>query len=560
MNSRGDTLLIPVLIVEDESLIRSLIANSLDWQELGFSIVGEAEDGEGALDLVETLRPRLVIVDINIPFINGLDFAERIRRDYPSVFIIILTGYEEFRYAQRAIKLGVLSYLLKPIDSNEMRESLLSARRAILVDEGVRYATMHKKTAPPNDLGANPTGREAKDQFLRTLIEGGSKLQSTEVEDRFRLYQFSIEPRNLLVCLFSELEPKSSDDSDELDSIASVLERLGVAGQLFTDGSGRVVLLVNEVLGEKNFHGRPFYRGCEEVQQLNRERGRAVPNVGIGTTALTPLELEESYRAAETACAQQFYFGQGKIFAYLESASQRPSEKRSFRSNIDHDRVMVLLRSAKLDELHQVFRELFVRLRSEMPRRQYCEMTVMEAVTIVMEYLLENAIDPPSVIEEASDALTSLQEMPTLRDMEQWLKGVVVGAVDKVRGGSGGRTQKIVAKTRHYIERNFRNPDLTLSLIADHISVTPSYISGVFKRRTGVSIVAYITDQRVRQARDLMDREPLLPVGDVAERVGFADPYYFSKVFRKHVGVSPSSYARGKRISRASNQKISREP
>ncbi|HOV37491.1 MAG TPA: response regulator, partial [Spirochaetales bacterium] len=181
-----ETLHIPVLIVDDEYLIRSLIRNAVDWEKLGFQIVGEAEDGEQALQLIEQFKPRLLIVDINIPFLNGIELSIQVHLRYPYIKIIILTGYEEFQYAQKAIQAGVLNYLLKPLDTEEFQKSLEQAKDLILEEEKNKLLTLHTGTSNGKEVGM------LREQFLRSLLLPGNSFTDSELEGSLRMYHIQL--------------------------------------------------------------------------------------------------------------------------------------------------------------------------------------------------------------------------------------------------------------------------------------------------------------------------------------------------------------------------------
>ena len=263
--------LIPVLIVDDEYLIRSLIRNSLDWEGLGFRIVGEAEDGETALKLVEELKPRLLILDINIPFLNGLEVSRRLRSSRPDVKIIILTGYEDFQYALQAIKAGVLNYILKPINAEEFQAALGLAREVIR-SEG--------KTSLP-DFADAEVGLPARERFFRLLVTGGAGFPEKTVADRFRLFKTGLSPENFVTILFDvrRLGEGKTVRALEQDLQAFLArlpsERLKALPpyELFPDEAGRLVLLVNDDPLTSRRKDKAFYPLAEVFRAAGREAG-----------------------------------------------------------------------------------------------------------------------------------------------------------------------------------------------------------------------------------------------------------------------------------------------
>ena len=139
-----------------------------------------------------------------------------------------------------------------------------------------------------------------------------------------------------------------------------------------------------------------------------------------------------------------------------------------------------------------------------------------------------------------------LRRLGTLKELEDWILRLIRAIQSKIDLSIRTRTHQVVRKAKLFIERNYARSYITLEQIAEHLSVTASYLSTIFKKELGVSVISYLTEVRLKKAKEIMDSKPLLPIMDVAAQVGYSDPYYFSKCFRKHYGLSPSSYLRRK--------------
>ena len=531
--------MIPVMIVDDEALIRSLILRSVDWNDLGFSVVAQAENSEEALAFAEEHNPRLAVVDINIPFINGLDLAARLKSLYPRMVIIILTGYEEFSYARRAIHIGVLNYLLKPIDPEELRSSLEAARTVIMEEERSLYRRGQR------DAGSQQE-EDPRGDFLRAMLKRSGRLSPGDIENGFRLFGIEIADRNIFPVILETREEVSLSREMLQRVLDSFIRNTFKAFELVCMNKNSWVLLGNlSVEAAEN----PRDLLLQAAQHLRRNIATELKlrcSLGIGSVASVPEELGEAYMHAVKALSERFYSGEDRVYA-CQPEKDGNKESSSYRSPVDRNSLMVLLRSGSEDEINELIHELFEELRLQRPRRQYCEMAVMDVVSALIEFLDENSIGLSSMFQDGSDALAAVQGMETLPEIRSWLEKLISQIFLRIRGNVSSRTRMIVQKAKEYIERNYRDDSLSLDRIADHISVTPSYISGVFKKQLGVSIISYLTDFRIRKAMELMERDPLLSVGEVAEAVGYADAFYFSRVFRKQAGISPSIYARGNR-------------
>jgi two-component system response regulator YesN len=266
---------------------------------LGFQIVGEAEDGEAALEMAGELNPRLMILDINMPFINGLELAEIIRQDYPLIHIIILTGYEDFQYARKAIRTGVLNYVLKPINPEEMSEILQSARKKILIEERNRLVSLQGKVTQ----GA-PVPRQLKERFLHTLISPDTPQTDGDILDRFRFFHLSLKSGLFVVCLIDGILPDS------------FTEKLPLEGyEVFSDFRGHTVLLTNEDSRISRLKSQAYYSLIMELLAESKKSANDM-TIGISHAVDAPGDIPEACKTAEQALNEQYFRGKNQIFTF----------------------------------------------------------------------------------------------------------------------------------------------------------------------------------------------------------------------------------------------------
>ncbi|MCX7708781.1 MAG: response regulator, partial [Clostridia bacterium] len=165
--------MLKVLLVDDEEIIRSGIAQGIDWAQLGFQVIGEAEDGEQALQAVKEMRPDVVITDIKMPFMDGLQFIEAVKPQYPNVSIIIISGHDEFHYAQKAVKLGAYDYILKPIELEYLKEILVNIRKEHEVELEKEMEVNHLRDKISENIC------DLKEKFIEDVLYG--KLSAEEI-------------------------------------------------------------------------------------------------------------------------------------------------------------------------------------------------------------------------------------------------------------------------------------------------------------------------------------------------------------------------------------------
>lgn len=512
---------IPVLIIEDEYLIRSLIRNSIDWESLGFQVVGEAEDGEQALELVQQIRPRLLIVDINIPFMNGIELATRVRLQNPHIQIIILTGYEEFQYARKALQVGVLNYLLKPLNPEELIQALSKAKQIILKDE----MEIIQKFGISNQ-GQAVDVSIVKTEFLRTLLK--SPLDE-QLKVRLKLYKVNIPPL-ARICLSSG---KGILDPVFIDLLPPTLV-------VFPDEDGRLVLILPDDPGKVRLQDTEYYGICRRLIEKGKDSGVAV-TVGISGSFSQFEEIPRVFHEAEQALEEKFYKGPQKIYLFVLGAQK--ARETELPLIVDKRQLLIVFREMK--RVKETVSALLDQMKAIQAPRKYCELVCIEIISILQEYFEEQGIDKMTEFFK-KDIFKIINELDYFTSLRTWLLQFVEDALLRSTHKVNHRTQFIVQKAKEFIERNYAKKSLTLEQIADVVNVAPNYLSTVFKKKLKVSVIEYLTSYRLKKAKDLLDEDPLLTITEVSDKVGYMDPYYFSKCFRKQYGLAPSFYIRNK--------------
>lgn len=507
---------IPALIVDDEYLIRSLVRNSVDWDALGFNVVGEAEDGEEALALVEELRPRFMVVDINIPFVNGLDLSLRLRELHPEIRIVILTGYEDFQFARKAIKVGVVDYLLKPLNPAELEKAAVSARESI------------RKFDEENQAASSGALR-SKEEALRDLLFKSADAAAAE-SIPFRL-NIDHKAQPIVLCL-AEIDPSLS--AEEVRALVPP------ACEVFPDRDGRLIILFNEDKRTIRLKDKAYYAVCETLVSVLSSRGRSV-SVGFSLPALGLSSLPDAYAQASSALDESFHFGVNRIYPFAEVRAAGDASAKT-PALPPRESLIMLLRSGNEKEMTRIVQSLFRELGAAKASRPYCEMLCLELILVLNEYLKDADSSVQELLGTDEDYYRLVRALKTRSEMESWLSDLIRRGGVAVETQGKTRTHLVVKKAKLYIEKNYARRGITLEHVAENAAVTASYISTVFKKEMGISVIEYLTNVRLEAAKKLMDADPLTTIVEVSDRSGYSDPYYFSKCFRKRYGLAPSVY------------------
>ena len=539
----GNPLSIPVIIIDDEELIRSLIIKSVDWERLGFTIVAEADNSDDALRLVRETRVQLAMIDINIPYINGLELAKLLRQGNPELSIIILTGYEEFSYAQQAIRIGVTNYLLKPLKPEELRQSLEEVYREVMErEQGDFVERLSRQLDLEGDL-------RTKEEFLRILLAQSNLVSLETLQQGAALFRLDlVDPLVRFFQVFVVTTKNMTNKAQVLAEthLAPLEAQHPVSLHWTVDYQGSPALIA--------FWNEDDARSCRAMGEqiaisLRHQiaiRGKLPCSVGVGTLEREASAISHSYQHALTALSERFHTDQDRVFAYRGEQQYATQPNSELLALFDPKRLIVMMRGGAENELLETIRRGTRIMQDQHLQREQCSLQVMRYVNTLESFLQEQRLTIIQVFGESFDLFRSLQGLESLRALCDWLEWLTAQTFLTVVDNGKSRTHVVVMRAKRFIEQQYSRSDLNLERIAEHVMVSPSYLSGTFKKILGVSIVSYLTEFRITRAKHLMDADPMLTIAEVAEAAGYSDAFYFSKVFAKQEGLNPSQYIKRK--------------
>lgn len=527
-----------VILVDDESVVRDGLKNTIDWQKHGFALAGDYANGREAWDAIEDAKPDLVISDISMPFMDGLELTGLIAANYPYIKVLILTGYDEFEYAQQAIRLKVSDFLLKPITAAEIRE-LLDKVRAEMDQEKQRredLTRLHSQLHQSLPL--------LKERFLERLVAIG--LSRPEIEERFAYFGIpAASPPYLALAAdiddFGDRETHFSDahDAEFLRFAAfnifeeTVQHREDVL--LFRTREERMVAVLYGHEDESALSEQAFGI-AEEVRHLvNRFLGFTL-TIGIGRPCASAEQLPQSYRGALSALDYRFLMGKNRVLGIADLEGE-PVAARS--PDEGSRRLAAAVRTGSAAEacahIEDSVREL---KRSRLPI-EACFLHMQKLVLTLMDVMQELGIRSGS--EALPLWLTDVYKFKTLDEIERWLKEIVSAITNAAASSRSRFIREQVGKATAYIEANYSSDRLTLQEICRHVLMSTSHFSQMFKQHTGETFIEYLTRVRMDKAKTLLRTTPL-KFYEIAGQVGYADPNYFSLLFKKHAGLSPRDF------------------
>ncbi len=523
------------LIIDDEPIVREGIARTINWEEHGFELVGVFRDGREGLEGVEQLRPDVILSDVCMPFVDGLELAATVAAQYPRIKTILLTGYDEFEYAQEAVRLNVRDFILKPITAAELRE-VLGTLRQELDEEHAQFRNSERQRQQLTE--SLPLLQE---RFLNGLIR-----QNTPMKDamqRAELLELQLPGPRYHVLLCDQDRDTSEAPAEVSFSEITVQHEIAKEAQqlgdvvVFGTLNDQVVILVS--LPETGDPLPASLRVAEAVSDhVERTLGRTI-SIGIGDVVSSLDQLPRGFETARVALEQRFVLGPRQIISMDQvrgnnqpPVSQQPTERRG--------------------EFIQALKTADPAMAVAAVRR-VLEPVVLQGdigeVLVVTNRILADAlntldaleVDYRGMMEVGDNPFATLGRMKTIQEIYDWFEQFIRHASTAL---DSRREQHSLSKVRgaeQYIREMYQDRTLALQDVCTALAVSKSYLTMVFKKHTGMTIVEYLTEVRMEEAKALL-RGSDLRVYEIAEQVGYRDAHYFSLTFRKQVGQTPSEY------------------
>lgn len=528
-----------ILIVDDESFVREGIKENINWQEHGFELVGDCSNGMEAMEAVDKFKPDIVLTDICMPFVDGLELTRYIVEKYPWIKVVILTGYDEFEYAQQAVKLKAYDYMLKPITANELRKVLDKLKKE-LDDESHKLEDFNKLKKQLRE--SLPL---LKERFFNRLIQGN--LRDSEIWEKLEHFDIDLAGNTYLVFTvdiddYGDLKLAHPETDDELFHFAvyniseEILSEKEKCIVFQTSTEKTVAILVGE---DAQTLQESAISSAEKIRQAVEKYLKFSVTIGIGKSTTNICDINLSYKYALSALDYRFLLGKNRVIGIYDiegSTIERPIYNKEWERKL-----VSAIKTGTTDEINSITASLIQSLKESYTSVNKCYYQVQQAVMSVIGALNELGVSEMEVYGEEETLLTGIYKLKTLDEIRKWLEGLFRRASDHLTGRRNDYCQVQAAKAVEYIKENYFNTELSLNAICKHLLMSTSYFSSIFKNYTGQTFVEYLTKVRVEKAMELL-KATSLKTYEIAEKVGYNDAHYFSMIFKKASGCSPSDY------------------
>ncbi len=527
-----------IILIDDEPLILAGIASLICWEEHDCCIVGKATNGHTAIDLILDTRPDIVITDIRMPVMNGLELIQACKEKNCEFAFIFLTNLEDFQLAKEAVHLGATDYLVKlDLKPQTLIQALERAK-----EHCSRMESHHNKELYALLLKDSRKQLEQNyfSQLLLTPPSDSEFAFNPEIDASYRnayLLLLQMKPEQIL---FGQTEPYDFQfiSSQLLDVVSGIGTRYFSSHAMLMPQKDTMLLVVSPKAESDN--EKALSEFCTKVNVALGTYFALTALFGISQKSRETSRLPQALSEARSALGRCYYDSALGISFYQDQKSRlRQPAQREFNINFLKKSMSAAVLENESQDLKEIFRELsdlFAQYKPDKPQ-------AVSACINIYSYLhdlLQNESTRENAFPYSIDIAKQLSGLGSLDDILLWLDSFCEKICAMLAERKEKRSDKFVYMAKRYIHEHYREK-LTLSEIAEHLTISPGYLSSTFSRYMNKTVSDYIAEVKIEHAKELIDSGQYL-IYEIADQLGFENAYYFSKVFKKVTGMAPKNY------------------
>ena len=552
--------MVKLFLCEDEIVMRDGIKNHIDWEKEGIEFVGEASDGELAYPMILEKKPDILITDIKMPFMDGLELSELVKKELPDTKIIILSGYDEFAYAQKAVSLGVTEYLLKPISPAKLKESIRSVAERIEEERA---------------LGAIEAEWAKEEQAERRIIEKNklfdgliiNKMSTSEVLDKAKSLDITLTARVYQMTLISLTVMGAGVDSfsESMNHLKTELMALYAEREeyvVFDRGiNGLAVLTMADETDEAVRYTKESIGIIREILERYKDLDYFI---GVGGTVNRLSETGRTYYEASRALANRFFSdGTADRVVYTvktdetrKDGNSRPEAVKEslniepvLNSESPHKAIESYLRTGTLDEAELILDSIFATIGEQnINSLVFLNYLTMDIYLAMARFIKEIGADGTDIEKKCGNINDLIAASRSAGETKDYLKKYLKNVIELRDSNSAKKYSRLLGNAVRYIDENYSNEDISLNKVAANANISPNHFSSIFSQEMGQTFIEYLIRKRMEKAKELLMTTDMRS-SEIAYSVGYKDPHYFSYTFKKTQGITTREFRARRKAS-----------
>lgn len=510
-----------VLIVDDESILRNGLKHLCHWEDEGFKLIGEAANGREALEIIKDKEPNIVITDLIMPEIDGIELAKIIKKEYPKIKVLVLSNISEFEYVKGSFKYGIHDYLLKTEASPESMLPILKSMVKEIDDGNLNQNQYNEEKVIEDSIVDLILGKEVDKNSLENILQ-----------------YFNLENYYLVVSeIYQEYENYLSLENLRKEIKNKVIEELEDYIKIVTFIKNKIIIIVNydkykqvKVLRDIENTTKVLFESYD-ISSFTLSEGRSIKN-----------NLHSSYEEAMNLKNKLIYFNKHLI-------TKNDIKERSIKIKFDYDSFNSFIGRLDFQECINMIKNYLCIIKEntymeEYDLKKFCQNLIYNALSSLENYDSEliNISKKKIVLFKNIDISRSFDEiMDIVVDTFNYINNVSQNNLDS-------RNNSYIIKTvKEYVDKNYKD-EISVATISKDLNINYNYLSYCFKNETNENLSSYISKIRVEKAKMYLE-DFKIPIADISEMVGFSEHNYFSKIFKKYTSFTPTEYRRMVKIN-----------
>ena len=534
-----------ILLVDDEILVRDAIRENIDWKAMDCELVGDCDNGKAAAEFVQTHPVDIVLTDILMPYMDGMELSRFLHDNYPDIVIVIFSGFGEFEYAKKAIQYDVSEYMLKPVTAMELRAVIEKMKKKVdqrrEEKQKLERLTQTSENYQKNAIVIRSKALQAFVDNTKTREESLEELSGLRISLEAACYRVAVFDLDLYsdsMQLTSEKRQESALMSFVLFNVSDEIVSSENAGVAYQEGNNKVCVLF---MGNRTREfGEKIMKICEMIQTKLRELMALEVSIGVGSWARTQQELLVSHELADKAIGYRYLLG-GSLLIDME---EHPVENIRYSDDL-MEKLSTALKAGKKENADSVLDRIAAEIKAaRVDKSRAC--VYLQQIIRTADDTCEDMLADSKLLSERELLLRQVTEQKSFDRAFALVKehvGKIFQVLSDANSSSGQRQARLALD---YIQKNYMDPDLSLNSICSYLNISTSYFSTIFKDLTGETFTEVLIRTRMEKAKELLENTTMKNY-EIAEKVGFADPHYFGISFKKMTGCTPTEYAREKR-------------
>ncbi len=538
-------MLCKLIIVDDEILIRVGIKSCIDWEQYGFEVVGQAEDGEQAFELIRNTLPQIVLTDIKMPNMDGLKLISAVKKSYPWIKIIVLSGYNELDYVKQAMKLGAEDYILKlSMQPESLLEIMIRTKQLIEEEKKEVEADKYLK----DEVRINKL--LIKENLYKKMLSSSMTIDDFKSELARLNIDLKSDKYTLLCCGVDDYQNaplKSKIGNQHLFkySLKNILDESMFdyyKGDIAEIDDGKYLILIDHASEEIEYNKETITKYCKNLNNACKKYLNISISFGCILFNVGYDKLKEKCMQTINTLEYRFYFGKESIIFDNEIAGF--NDKKPYFNSENEKSLQSCFENFYSDGAKAIIIKFFNELQcSKEYKPSKVKLTSVEIFHVLVSIAKKFNVDFELLISGyEKHPLDLIMGAETLTDIRNLMEEYIDKLMEYISFIKLNEIRPEIMAIKQYITEHL-DEDISLERAAKISNISKSYFSSIFKKETGESFTDYVNRKKMEKAKEIILKYDLKAY-EVADKVGIADESYFRKLYKKYIGCSPGKFKR----------------